>query len=128
MGEEALFEVGIYTESFNQITGQSLPCGSIMQSSGLRVHIRKHHPEIVDFMDLIPVIIKHPDFIGHNPREPQSVELVKRLEKNLMVCVKLDYEKGNLYVASLYDITDSKLESRIRSGRLKNMRDYLDKA
>lgn len=120
MGEEALFEVGIYTEPFNRITGQALPCGPIMQSLGLHTHIRKHHPDIVECMNLIPAIIEHPDFVGHNPREPQSIELVKRLEKNLMVCVKLDCIKGHLYVASLYDITDSKLQSRVKSGRLKN--------
>lgn len=119
MEEDVLIEVGTYVETFNQLTGQSLPCGPIMQSTGLKVHIRKHHPDIVAFIDLIPGIIENPDYIGHNPREMHSVELVKRLEKNLMVCVKLDCEKDYLYVASLYDITDSKIENRIKSGRLR---------
>ena len=119
MGEDVLVEVGTYIDIFNQITGQNLPCGPIVQSTGLVVHIRKHHPDIVQFMNWIPTIIDYPDYVGHNPRETQSIELVKRLDKNLMVCVKLDCEKDRLYVASLYDITDSKLESRVKSGRLK---------
>lgn len=125
MGKDVLVEVGAYIESFNLITGQDLPCGPIMQSSGLCVHIQKHHPDIATFIDLIPQIIEFPDFVGHNPKEVNSIELVKQLEKNLMVCVKLDSEKGYLYVASLYDVTGSKIESRIKSGRLKR---YLKQA
>ena len=119
MGDDSLVEVGIYIESFNKITAQEIPCGPILQAAGLEVHIKKHHPDIVDFISLIPQIIKTPDYIGHNPKEPFSIELVKKVSQNLMVCVKLDREKDYLYVASLYSITDGKLENRVKSGRLK---------
>lgn len=119
MVEDSMIEVGVYVDDFNQVTSQNIPCGPIMQAPGLEVHIRKHHPDILPSMRLIPQIIAHPDFIGHNPKEPGSVELVKRLSKNFMVCVKLDQEQNYLYVASLYSITDGKLTNRLNSGRLK---------
>lgn len=36
-----------------------------------------------------------------------------------MVCIKLDQKNDYLYVASVYEITESKLQNRLRSGRLK---------
>lgn len=119
MGEDSLIEVGIYVENFNEITAQEIPCGPILQAAGLEVHIKKHHPDMLNSISMIPQIIKTPDYIGHNPKEPFSIELVKKVSQNLMVCVKLDCEKKYLYVASLYSITDGKLENRLKSGRLK---------
>ena len=119
MSNSALKAVGEYIERFNELTGQSIPCGTIFQSAGLEVHIRKHHPNIVHEMGQIPAILSAPDYVGQNPKETNSIEVVKRLSTNLMVCVKLDLVRGYLYVASLYDITDAKLEKRLKTGRLK---------
>lgn len=118
---ENLITVGKYTDSFNALTGQNLPCGSILQSSGLAVHVRKHHPGEVGNLSLVPSIIANPDYVGHNPKEPNSVELVKVLAANVMVCVKLDVANGYHYVASVYEISNSKLQNRIQSGRMKKM-------
>lgn len=122
MENDLFTQVGEYIEAFNHSTSQSLPCGPIWQSPGLETHIKKHHPNIAASVGLIPQIIAEPDFIGHNPKEPSSIELVKVYTKNLMVCVKLDQEKNYLYVASMYDITEGKLQNRIKSGRLKSFK------
>lgn len=114
-----LIKVGEYTEKFNLATGQSLPCGPIYKSPGLDVHIRKHHPGKEYLSSFIVQVICAPDYIGKNPREPDSVELVKKIKGNVMVCVKLDARYGHFYVASVFDITDGKLNSRVNSGRLK---------
>jgi len=116
---DSLFEVGKYVEKFNELTGQNLLTGPIYQASGLATHIKKHHPTIVSNIGYIPDIIAHPDYVGRNPKEPDSVELVKCITDNLMVCVKLDQNNGYFYVASLFDITDGKLANRLKSGRLK---------
>lgn len=114
-----LLPVGEYIEKFNMLTGQNLPCGQIVKSSGLYKHVKKHHPEQVSNLLLVPQIISSPDYIGHNPKEPNSIELVKVLSENVMVCVKLNADAQYHYVASVYAISDGKLQSRIRSGRLK---------
>lgn len=111
--------VGEYIQLFNDVTGQNLPCGYIYQSAGLRVHVEKHHPTEVDVLRDVALIIAEPDYIGHHPKEPDSVELVKCLTRNEMVCVKLDKKEGYLYVASVYTISNAKVENRIKSGRLK---------
>lgn len=120
MGEK-LVSVGNYTDSFNTLTGQNLPCGPILQSSGLTVHVQKHHPNEVANIALIPQIIANPDYVGRNPKEPDSVELVKVIGANVMVCVKLDSKNDYHYVASVYEISNAKLQNRIQSGRLKRM-------
>lgn len=114
-----LFEVGEYTDTFNKLTGQELPCGPIYQSVGLRVHIMKRHPDEIDNIGLVPAIISQPDYIGKNPNEPNSIELVKALGANVMVCIKLDVNDGYLFVASVFEISESKLRRRLNSGRLK---------
>lgn len=114
-----LIQVGQYIQEFNMLTGRSLPCGDIFQSVGLEIHIKKHHPKEVANISLIPEIISNPDYVGTHPREPDSIELVKVLSKNVMVCIKLDSRNGYLYVASVFEISNSKLANRVSSGRLK---------
>lgn len=110
--------VGHYIEKFNILTGQDLECKDIVQSSGLLLHIQKRHPDCVDKLPYIPLIIAEPDYIGRNPREENSIELVKCMGNNLMVCVKLDIKRDYFYVASLFEISDAKLQSRLKSGRI----------
>ena len=119
MEKDKLFSVGIYTESYNAATGQSLPCGTIYQSHGLIKHTQRHHPEFVHRVSDIPTVIQCPDYIGVHPKEPNSIELIKRLNGNLMVCVKLDKKENYLYVATVFEITESKLQKRLGSGRIK---------
>lgn len=116
---EKLFFVGEYIEEFNRLTGQSLPCLPIVQSSGLVSHVAKHHPGEAGNVALIPDVISRPDYVGHNPKEPNSIELVKVLSGSILVGIKLDAARGYCYVASVYEISSGKLQSRIRSGRLK---------
>lgn len=119
MDKSSLSVVGYYRADFNVITGQKLPCGPIYQSAGLAVHIIKRHPNELGNLSSVSAIIAAPDYIGKNPKEPDSIELVKVLSANVMVCVKLDTKEGYLYVASVYEISQGKLQNRLNSGRLK---------
>ncbi|MCO7138144.1 PBECR2 nuclease fold domain-containing protein [[Clostridium] leptum] len=114
-----MFKVGEYPEYFNTLLGIDLPCIDIVQSEGLLKHIEKRHPSCVSYIELIPSIIENPDYVGHNPKEPDSVELVKVIDKNMQVAIKLDAKNNYLYIASLYDISDVKIVKRLHSGRLK---------
>lgn len=120
MEKDNLFEVGQYTDDFNTLAGVNLPCGSIYQSRGLIKHTQRRHPEQVSRIYDIPAVIQAPDFIGVNPKELDSVELVKRMDGNVMVCVKLDRKNDYLYVATVFEITEAKLQNRLNSGRLKS--------
>lgn len=119
MHKDKLFQVGSYIQEFNDATGQSLPCGPIYQSYGLRAHIQKRHPNELNNLGYVPSIILDPDYVGKNPREPDSIELVKVLSGNIMVCIKLDQNENYLFVASVFEISEGKLNNRLNSGRLK---------
>ena len=116
--------VGQYRELFNCLTQQNIPCGNIYQTEGLAVHVKKHHPDEVYLLEHIPQIIASPDYVGHNPKEKNSIELVKLTGKNEMVCVKMDIKEGYLYVASVFSISQGKLTNRIKSGRLRAIDKY----
>ena len=123
MGKNKLFVVGEYTEVLNLATGQSLPCGPIYQSVGLRVHIQKRHPDELANLDHVTEVIAFPDYVGKNPNEADSAEFVKVLDKNVVVCVKMDKKADYLYVSSVYPISAAKLRNRLLNGRLKKMSD-----
>ena len=110
--------VGKYLQAFNNTNGRNLPLLPIIQSTGLETHISKRHPDMTDKMKLIPLILSSPDYLGQRPNDPYSVEFVKCFSDNLMVCVLLDVSNNYYYVSSFFSITDSKLRSRIASGRL----------
>lgn len=119
MDSEKLFQVGEFIEKFNTLTGQELPCGPIYQSVGLEKHTRRRHPDLIARLQDIPAVILSPDYVGTHPSEAKSIELVKYIDANVMVCIKLDQKNDYLYVASVYEITESKLQNRLRSGRSK---------
>ena len=125
MGKVSLFVVGQYIEAFNIATGQNLPCGSIYQSTGLQAHIQKRHATELSNLDRISEVIAHPDYVGRNPTEVNSIELVKVFDENILVCIKLDTKAGYLYVSSVYPIRESKLRNRLNSGRLRSIKDFL---
>ena len=119
MNKSEMTRVGEYTEEFNTITGQSLPCGPIYKSPGLIKHVSGHHPGTEGNVALIPHVIADPDYIGKHPNEADSIELIKTFSGNVMVCVKLDRQEDYLYVASVYEISNKKISNRLYSGRLK---------
>ena len=121
MKNKPLEKVGIYKAVYNSLTGQNLPCSDIMQSPGLKIHIQKRHPSIVHQMYLIPKIIANPHYVGCDPTKPCSIELVKKLSEHFLVSITLDTRNGYLFVSSFYDISKSKVERRLNSGRLKRI-------
>lgn len=114
-----LFVVGKYREDFNEILDLDLPCKNIYQSVGVKTHIKKEHEEFLHYMDKIPEIILNPDFIGRHPTEPNSIELIKKFDDNIMIAIKLDKDNGYLYVATLFDVKEAKIERRLFNNRLK---------
>ena len=90
----------------------------IYQSTGLKHHIIKRHPDCIQYIDKIKDILENPSYIGSSPKEAgKSFEVVTTLEENFQVCVKLDLSKNYLFVSTFYMITNAKLKHRIKSGR-----------
>lgn len=95
----------------------------IYSREGLYKHIlKRNHNDVIKYFDNLEDIVSNPDYVGmSNRNNSPSFEYVKCYEDNVLVAVRLNKKKGFFYIASMYIITDSKLESRIRSGRLKDL-------
>lgn len=85
--------------------------------------VKRKHYKSLKYIDFIPDIIENPDYIGVNPNESQtSIEIIKRYKNNIMI-IKLDIEGNYLYVSTVHDIQDAKIERRLYSGRIKKISD-----
>lgn len=74
----------------------------------------KYIPDITD-------ILNAPDYIGQNKNvKTESFEVIKVLADNVLVAVKLDKKNNYFFVASVYNVTDSKLNHMKRNGRIKS--------
>ncbi|WP_139492564.1 PBECR2 nuclease fold domain-containing protein [Brevibacillus dissolubilis] len=88
---------------------------------GLKKHVQKRHPGIWElYHQHIPDIIQNPDYIGQNPKEPNSIELVKQISDSILLAIKID-PSGYLFISTFYDLknAENKVQKRLRSGRLK---------
>ena len=114
--------MGEYKPMFNDVLGISIEPQIIFRSAGLLAHmIKRKHFKCLRYIDFIPDIIANPDYIGINPNEKdgESIEFIKRYGVNVLVGVKLDSKNNYLYVSTVHDIQESKLERRLYSGRIK---------
>lgn len=115
-----IFPISNFNPQFNDYLPYNFEQNYIYQSIGLKKHIEKRHPECLPYLHLIPAIIESPDYIGVNPNEPDmSMELVKILDNNIQLGIKLDVKNNYLYIATLHTITMGKLKHGIENGRLK---------
>ena len=116
------FIVTAYDGRYNNILGTDLPKLNIVQSNGLEKHISKKHPSCLKYLDKIHEIITAPDYVGVNPKETNSFELIKRYDDNILIGIKLDMKNSYYYIATLHDIKQSKINNRLHSGRLKKIK------
>lgn len=115
-----LSKIGKLNQKYNTNLNANLPCLDIFQSDGLETHVAKNHPNQLQYLNNVADILNNPDYIGMNPKEPNSIELIKKYGDDILIAIKLDKGNNYYYLASLYDISTSKINSRIKSGRLKN--------
>lgn len=120
--DKSNFKVGIYSGQYDTLLGVNLPKLNIVQSEGLEKHISKRHPSCLKYLDKVGEIISFPDYIGMNPKESGSFELIKQYSDNILIGIKLDIKNNYYYVATLHDIKQSKINNRLFSGRLKKVK------
>lgn len=117
-----MIKVGNYNVKFNELLELNLDELEIYRSMGLPSHmIKSRHFSALRYIDCIPDIIESPDYIGINPNETDvtSIELIKRYDENVLVGIKLDEENGYLYVSTMYEIQEGKINRRLHSGRIR---------
>ena len=117
---DKLIKVGNYNKKFNELLGINITQEEIFRSTGLPAHmVKRNHGNCLKYIDYISDIIEHPDYIGINPNEVnQSIELVKKYKDNILLGIKVDLSSNSLYISTMFDLQESKLQRRIYSGRL----------
>lgn len=121
MDADKLIEVGEFYQELNDIVGSNLPLQKIYRSKGFPTHlIKQKHFNCLKHIDYISDIIANPDYVGINPNESgDTIELIKVLDKNILVGIKLNIDGDYLYVSTMHDVQESKLQRRLHSGRIK---------
>ena len=119
--DENILKVGKYNTKFNDILGLKIDELDIYRSKGLPTHmVKSKHFKALKYIDYIPDSIESPDYIGVNPNEDgtESIELIKRYKDNILVEIKLDEENGYLYVSTMHNVQEGKINRRLYSGNL----------
>lgn len=117
-------KIGQVTNEVKEIFNIVLEASDIkVNKEGLRSHMMKHHHnDVIRHIEDLELILSNPDFVGVNPREKDtSFEYVKRFDDNVLVAIKLHKSGDFFYVPTMYRIQDYKLQSRIKSGRLRKI-------
>ena len=123
MIKSTLTRVGKFQNDYNRKLNINLPILDIYQDSGLYHHIKNRHPNCIKYLDKITDILLSPDYIGKNPKEPNSIELIKNLGDNLQIAIKLDFNNNYYYIATLHEISNVKINKRLNNGRLKKFQE-----
>ena len=77
--------------------------------------INRKHFVAAKYIDYLPDLISSPDYLGI---QDSNIEMVKCYKDNIFISVKLDTKKSKYYVATVFDVKQSKIDSYVRSGRL----------
>ncbi|MBS4761810.1 hypothetical protein KG089_03670 [Carnobacteriaceae bacterium zg-ZUI252] len=95
----------------------------ILNKENLVKHmIKSNHANCLQYVDKIPEIISTPDYIGRNKNiNGKSLEVIKIYLDNLLLAIKYDSKRDYYYIASLYDVTQSKLDHMINNNRVRKL-------
>lgn len=111
--------VGFLTQKIILLLDLKLEPGDIKLLPGDVQHIKEKRLDCFNnHKDKIPKIIEDPDYVGTNPKYPNSVEYVKKFEYYILVAVILRRKK-DLCVITMFDVTDSKINTMLKYGRIK---------
>ena len=100
--------------------------GVIYASPGVLKHINKKHGKQFDnkskgsILDLMKIILEQPDYVGIHKKEggETAIEYIKEMYTNLLLGIEFDKEKQYIYVSTMYPITKKKINSKLYSGKL----------
>jgi hypothetical protein len=115
--------VGTITEQIANIKKFKYP-GDVYAAPGIIKHIKKHRNKfseaiLNDLLGTMRSILNNPDYVGCDPSEEgTSLELIKKIDDNILIALQFDITDNYIYVASLYPVTESKINNRLHSNRI----------
>ena len=114
--DDKLIKITSFNTELNHWLGTDFESFEIYRSKGLLTHlINRKHFVAAKYIDYLPDLISSPDYIGIHD---SNIEMVKCYKDNIFISVKLDTKKSKYFVATVFDVKQSKIDSYVRSGRL----------
>lgn len=124
MGDISTYtHVGTITKEIANIKNFKYP-GEVYAAPGIIKHILKHKDKLSeailkDLFGTMKIILSNPDYVGCDPKQVGiSLELIKKIEGNILIALQFNITENYIYVASLYPVTESKIHNRLYSNRL----------
>ena len=116
---DKLIRIATFNTELNGLLGTDFHPFAIYRSKGLLTHlINRKHFTAAKYIDYLPEIIESPDYVGYCDG---SIEMVKIFKDNIFISIKLDGKNKQYYVATMFDVRMGKIESYVKSGRLKKV-------
>ena len=108
---------------YKNLVGLAKEVDAVNVSNGLEKHLKgRRHEKMIPYLEKLDYLLNHPDYVGKNPKQPDtSFECIKVIDENVLVAVKLDKKRDYYFVASVYDVTQGKLDHMIESGRVRKV-------
>ena len=119
------YQIGILTLEVIEVLGLSLKETKIVIGKDKLKYTEKHkhkyksHNEYLKHIELTPDIIANPDYVALHPTG-KSIEYIKRIDEVMLVAVRVK-PHGNLWVKSVFPISEAKLSVYLKSGTLKKL-------
>ena len=118
MGEK-LIKITTFNPIYNDLLGTSFQAFYVYRSKGLLTHlIKRKHMIAIKYVDCLPEIISFSDFIGCCKG---NIEMIKTFKDNIYISIRLDSQHNRYYVATMFDVKIEKIESYLKSGRIKRV-------
>ena len=117
--DDKLIKVGRLNSKIDKVVGKTISNIDIFRSKGLLTHLLKRkHYTAAKYLDYLPDVLQAPDYVGY---VDGVVELVKLFKDDIFVSVKLDSSRDLYYIATMFDVKKSKIETNVKSGRWKKL-------
>ncbi|MEW6596597.1 MAG: hypothetical protein AB1429_03770 [Pseudomonadota bacterium] len=111
-------------ERINRTLDLELEPGEVIFTRSAQAHAERHHPQ--DFPKCLPyvgLITQSPQFVGDDFRNAGKIELISRIPSlggGVLVAVTVERDRhGRYHVASVYPVSEAKIQNRRRQGYLK---------
>ncbi|MBR1523829.1 MAG: hypothetical protein IJ641_05180 [Lachnospiraceae bacterium] len=122
---DKLITITTFNTDLNALLKTDFQPFTIYRSKGLLTHLlNRKHFAAAKYIDFLPEIIESPDYAGYNDG---NIELVKILKDKIYISIKLDNKNHKYYVATMFDVKMGKIESYLKSGRLKRVEKRVEK-
>lgn len=119
MDSKKLIFVSELNENICTLLNLPLKTIKVYRSKGLLSHLLKRkHFIAIKYLDFLEDILQNPDYIGSFENQ---IELVKQFKDNIFVSIKLDEKKEIFYISTIFDVSNAKIQSYCKTGRLKKI-------